>query len=74
MRQSLSLVRRLLDLVMQRYSVEPRDQIIVKDHEVLFLAKNMGKNIDKNIIKNVRGKQSQNLRNRSKRNSRWLYW
>ena len=34
-----------------RYSVEPRDQILVKGYEFLSLAKNTGKNMGKNISK-----------------------
>ena len=39
-------------------SVQPRDQIFVKDYEFLSFAKNMGKNIGKNISKNLRDKYS----------------
>ena len=41
---------------MMCYSVEPRDQIFVKDYTFLFFAKNMGKNIGKSISKNLGGK------------------
>ena len=44
---------------MTRYSVQPRDQIFVKDYGFLSFAKNMGKNIGKNISKNLSGKYSQ---------------
>ena len=43
---------------MTRYSVQPTDQMFVKDHGFLSLAKNMGKNIGKNISKNLSGKYS----------------
>ena len=46
---------------MTRYSVQPTDQMFVKDHGFLSLAKNMGKNIGKNISKNLSGKYSQKL-------------
>ena len=42
---------------MTRYSVQPTDQMFVKDHGFLSLAKNMGKNIGKNLS----GKYSQKL-------------
>ena len=35
---------------MKRYSVQPRDQILVKGHGFLFFARNMGKNISKNTL------------------------
>ena len=41
------------------YSVQPRDQIFVKDNGFLALAKNMGRNIGKNISKNLSSKYSQ---------------
>ena len=44
---------------MMRYSVQPRDQIFIKDSEFLSLAKNMCKNIGKNISKNLSSKYSQ---------------
>ena len=46
---------------MLRYSVQPRDQIFVKDYWFLFFAKNMDKNIGKNISKTLSGKYSQKL-------------
>ena len=36
---------------MKRYSIEPRDQMFVKDYEFLHFAKNMGKNLGKNTSK-----------------------
>ena len=39
-------------------SVQPGDQIFVKDYEFLSLAKNMRKNIDKNISENLSDKFS----------------
>ena len=44
-----------------RYSVQPKDQIIVKGYGFLSLTKNMGKNIFKSISKNVSGKYFQKL-------------
>ena len=41
-----------------RYSVQPRDQIFVKDYEFLSFSKNMGKNNGKNKSKNLSGKCS----------------
>ena len=41
-----------------KYSVEPRDQIFVKGHKFLSLAKNVCKNIAKNISKNLISKYS----------------
>ena len=43
---------------MTRYSVQPRDQIIVKGYGFLSFVKNMGKNIGKIICKNMSGKCS----------------
>ena len=43
---------------MMRYSVQPRDRILVKGYGFFSFAKNMGKNIGKNIIKNLRCKYS----------------
>ena len=43
------------------YSVQPRDQIIVKGYGFLSFAKNMGKTIAKNISKNVSAKYSPNM-------------
>ena len=38
---------------MTKYSVQPRDQIFVKDYGFLSFAKNMGKNIGINISKTL---------------------
>ena len=43
---------------MTQYSVQPRDQIFVKDYGFLSFAKNMSKNIGKNIIKKLSSKYS----------------
>ena len=48
---------------MMRYSIEPRDQILVKEYGFLYFAKNMGKNIGKNIRGNLSRKYSQKLLN-----------
>ena len=37
---------------MTRYSVQPRDPILVKGYAFLSFAKNMGKNVGKNRSKN----------------------
>ena len=42
-----------------RYSVQPRDRILVKGYGFLSFVKNMGKNIGKNISKCISGKYSQ---------------
>ena len=44
---------------MTRYSVEPRDQIFVKNHGFSSFPKNMGKNVGKNISENLSRKYSQ---------------
>ena len=44
---------------MMRYSVQPRNRIIVKNYGILSFAKNMGKNIGKNISQKLSGKYSQ---------------
>ena len=46
---------------MVRYSVQPRDRILVKCYGFLSFAKNMVKNTGKNIIKNLSGEYSQKL-------------
>ena len=51
---------------MMPYSVEPRDQIFVKDFGFLSFDKNMGKNIGKNTSKNLSSKYSQKLLNHAK--------
>ena len=46
---------------MNRYLVQPRDQIFLKDYELLSFAKNMAQNIDKNISKILSSKHSQKV-------------
>ena len=46
---------------MNRYLVQPRDQIFLKDYELLPFAKNMAQNIDKNISKILSSKHSQKI-------------
>ena len=41
---------------MTRYSVQSRDQILVKDYGFLSLTQNIGRNIGKNISKNLSSK------------------
>ena len=41
---------------MMRYSVQPRNQIFVKDYRFLSFAKNMGRNIGQYISKSLSGK------------------
>ena len=52
---------RSLNLAMQRYSVQPRDQIFVKGYGFLSFTTNISKNVGKNISKDLSGKCSQNL-------------
>ena len=49
-----------------RYSVQPRDRILVRDYGFFSFAKNMGKNVGKNITKILNGKYSQKLLDHSK--------
>ena len=44
---------------MNRYSVHPKDPILVRGYGFLSFAKNMGRNIGKNISKSLKGKYSQ---------------
>ena len=48
---------------MTRYSVQPRDRILVKGYGFLSFAKNMGKNISKNVS----GKCSQRFLDHAKK-------
>ena len=43
------------------YSIEPKDQIFVKEDGFYSFAKNMSKNIVINITKNLSGKTTRNL-------------
>ena len=43
---------------MMSYSIEPRDQVLVKGCKFLSFAKSMSKNIGKNISKSLRVKYS----------------
>ena len=52
---------------MTRYSIQPRDLILVKGYKCLYFAKNMGKNIGKNISTNLSGKYSQKLLHHAKK-------
>ena len=56
-----------------RYSVQPRDQIFVKDYGVLSFAKNMNKNIGKNISKNLIDKYSQKLLNHTEQLATYVF-
>ena len=51
------------------YSVQPRDQIFVKDYGSFSFAKNMGKNIGKKISKNLSSKYSQKLHDHAKQSA-----
>ena len=52
---------------MMRYSVQPRDQILVKGDWSLYLMKMWEKNIGKDISKNLTSKYSQKLLDHPKR-------
>ena len=53
--------------IKMRYSIEPRDQILVGGYGFLSFAKNISKNIDKNINKNLRDHWSQKLVDNAKK-------
>ena len=46
---------------MTRYSVQPRDQILIKGYGFLSFAKNMGKHVGKKYMQVLNSKYSQNL-------------
>ena len=46
---------------MTRYSVQPRDCVILKGYRFMSFAKNMGRNVGKKISKNVNAKYSQKI-------------
>ena len=54
---------------MSRYSVQPKDRIIVKCYGFLSFSKNMGRNIGKNISKNLSNKCSQKLVDHAKQSA-----
>ena len=54
---------------MIRYSIRPRDRILVKGYGFLSFAKNMGKSNGKNISKNLSGKYSQKLLDHDKQSA-----
>ena len=54
---------------MTRYSVQPRDRIIVNGDGFLPFAENMSKSINKNISKNLRGKYSQKFLDHAKKSA-----
>ena len=51
---------------MQRYSVQPRDRMFVKDYGFLSFARNIDKNVGKNISKSLSSKYSQKLLDHAK--------
>ena len=53
-------------MTIMRCSVQPTDQIFLKDSGFLSFAKNMGRNIGKNIIRNLSSKYSQKLLDHAK--------
>ena len=60
---------KIMSLAMQRYSVQPRDQIFVKGHGFLSFAKNKGWNIGKNISKYLSSKYGQKLIDHAKQSA-----
>ena len=54
---------------MTRYSVQPRDGIIVKGYRFLVFAKNTVRNIGKNISKTLNSKYGQKLLDHVKRSA-----
>ena len=56
-------------LEMRCYSVQPRDQIVLKGYGFLSFAKNIGKNIGKNISKSLSGTYSQKLLDHTKQSA-----
>ena len=51
------------------YSVQPRDQIFVKDCRLLSFAKNRGENIGKNVSRNLSSKYSQKVFDHAKQSA-----
>ena len=54
---------------MIRYSVQHRDQIIVKDYGYLSFGKNIDENIGKNTSKDLSGRYSQKLMDHAKQSA-----
>ena len=54
---------------MTRYSVQPRDKILVKGYGFLSFAKNMGNKIGKNISKNLSSEYGQKLLDHAKQSA-----
>ena len=50
-----------LSLAMRRYSVEPRDQILVKGYGFLPFVRTIGKNVGKSTSQNISSNHSQKL-------------
>ena len=55
---------------MTRFSVQPRDRILIKNYGFLSFARNMGRNIGENIIKNLSSKYNQKLLDHAKQSAR----
>ena len=66
---TLVISQRVKNVKMNRYSVQPRDQIFVKVYGHLSFAKNMSKNIGKKFSKNLSGKYSQKLLDDAKKHA-----
>ena len=54
---------------MMRYSIKPRDQILVKGYGFSSFAKNTSKNIGKNLSKILSGKYCQKLLDHAKKSA-----
>ena len=54
---------------MTRYSVQPRDQILVKAYRFFCFARNMRKNLGKDISKSLTSKYSLNLLDHAKQSA-----
>ena len=55
-----------LSLAMRRYSVKPRDQILVKGYGFLSFVRTIGKNVGKSTNQNISSKHSQKLLDHTK--------
>ena len=51
---------------MRRYSVKPRDQILVKGYGFLSFVKTIGKNVGKSTSQNISSNHSQKLLDHTK--------
>ena len=56
-------------LAMERYSVQTRDRIFVKEYGIMSFARNMGKSVGEKISKNLSSKYSQKLLDHAKKSA-----